>query len=557
MDFLRTFSNSFQDNWNLPALTAYRLNLTLTYGDIAARMQRIHMILSALGNLQGSRVAIIGQNSLDWIVAYMGALTYGAVPVSIPISAGHDEIVSLLNEVAIDLLFVDHSFFLNSFTCNDIPGVKAVISIDTQNVICSRMGNTCNPQAILDSIDSKFIQMFPYGFHQADAKAPVVAPDAPAAIFFTTGTTGRPKPVVLMADNLEGNIIFGIRNNLHPRHSRVLLTTSCGSVWGTIFNILVPLASGAHITILDNVTSTDALVEALATVRPQHIMLAPNYLDPIVRIAIKQFQSSITHRLFKHTPLHNTMRNMYMRKCINRLLGGDYRELIIGSVHMGTWLTNQLRLAQVRYTVVYGLTECGGLICYSPCGIYRKGTMGHPASPLVKCRLRPYSLDGYPENIGILEVRGMNLMKGYNISSDNIDRKLTNDGWFSTGDLCTIDDDGALTLYGRVNTLLSTKRGQVIPEIIEILFYEHPEVDQCILISHDRELFIKIYPDFSYIEKNYTCPVNDVIGNLVNEINRVLPLRAHIDGFILCERPMPTTWKGTVRREGNNIELND
>ncbi|MCM1449201.1 MAG: AMP-binding protein [Clostridiales bacterium] len=548
MDYLRIFSSSFQDNWDLPALTDLSSGLTLNYGDIASRMKRIHLILNGLGVTQGCRVGIVGYNSIDWVVAYMGVLTYGAVAVSLPVNSTHEETVSALNEVGIELLFIDTEVFNDSYCCNDIPCAEAVISMDTQSVMCSRMGNTRNPQALLDSIDNKFIEMFPYGFSEPDTKAPVIMADSPAAIFFTTGTTGRPKPVVLMADNLEGNIIFGIRNSLHPRKSSTLSTTSYGSVWGTIFNMLIPLASGSHVTVMRNFDNIDALIDGLMKVKPQRIMLSPQYVDPIVRRAINEYNSSFIARFSKNLPVKNNIRNIYLRKAINRMLGGECRELVIGSVFLSSWLANQLRIAQVPHTVVYGLTECGGLVSYTSCVHYKPGTMGRPVSPLVKCRLRPISLDGYPDGLGVLEVKGMNLMKGYNLSRESIDRNLTTDGWFSTGDICSFDSDGDMILYGRLDSILHTDKGLVIPERIEILINERPEVTQCLLNVNDGCLTANIYPNYGYIHRNYDNTPDDVIRNLVNDINRILPFKDHIDRYHIHESPMPTTWKGTVKR---------
>lgn len=106
MNFLKIFSDGFQDNWDYPALTDLDSGLTLTYGGLASRIQRMHMLLEALGVRPGARVAVVGRNSIDWITDYIGTITYGATVVTLPPAYDSQELISLLAEVGTEYLFI-------------------------------------------------------------------------------------------------------------------------------------------------------------------------------------------------------------------------------------------------------------------------------------------------------------------------------------------------------------------------------------------------------------------------------------------------------------------
>lgn len=551
MNLLKIFSDAFHDNWDQPAVTDYATGLTLSYGGLAARMQRIHMLLQKLGIKAGDRVAVTGNNSIDWIVAYVGAMTYGAAVVTIPPRYSGVELISLLGRVDPLVLFIDPDIMPPGIDYTMAPALKVAVSTDMQHVLGCRYGAVSDTEAVIQSVDTDFVRMFPYGFTREDAGAPVLAPDAVCAIFYTSGTVGDPRPVMLMADNIEGNVIYGIKTALHPRHSRALTCTTLGTVWATIFNVLVPLASGAHIHVMVRQRDSDSLIEAFQRVRPHRIMLSSIVMDWVMDNLTRRFDESRTGRLLRKLPGGRILRRYLMGRYVDRMLGGDCVEILVGSVAAGPRLTGHMRDAGMPFTVFYGLTECGGFVSYSPHSAYTHGTVGRCISSLLKCRVRPIDFDGLPDGIGELEVRGMTLMKGYADCEPGSRSHLTSDGWFPTGDIVSMDRSGNITVLGRMATLIRLDRGCVVPEKLQTMLTEYPCIAHAVVVEYEGRLKAIIHPDFDAIgRESYdgTVDPGNIIHSIVKEVNRLTSRREHIDVIEISDDPLRLSAKGTVSR---------
>lgn len=550
MNFLKIFSDAFQDNWDNPALSDLGSGLSLSYGSLAARMQRVHMLLDSIGARIGSRVAVVGGNSVNWVTAYMGSLTYGATVVTMPACYPVERTLEMLAPTDVEFLFIDRDMVADANPDYSLaPKIKLVISMDTATVLARRPGAVDNPQARLDGLDRAFIAMYPYGFAPADAKAPVIPGDAVSAIFYTSGTTGEPKAVMLMADNLEGNIIYGIKTSLHPRHSNAVSSTTMGTVWGTIFDMLVPLASGASLTVLKDVKNPEALARAFAAVHPGRIMMSALTMEAFYNIILRENSRRGIVRWLSRMPGPGTITRSILRRTVNRMLGGRCQEVLVGNTALGASLAYKLRRAGMKVTVVYGLTECGGLVGYIPNGQYLPGTAGRAIKSLLKCRLRPYALTGSPDDTGVLEVRGMTVMKGYAGNPDATAAVTTPDGWLSTGDIATISPEGDITILGRVDSLITLDRGTVAPEHIETMLYAAPEVTHAIVVERDNKLHAIIQPCTEAIGRLHPGgDVEQTIRGVVADVNRMTSLVEHIDSFEIADTPLLLTAKGTVAR---------
>lgn len=552
MNFLKIFSDGFQDNWDNSALTDLDKGLTLSYGDLASCIQRMHMLLEALGVRQGTRIAVVGRNSIDWITCYLGAITYGATVITMPPFYDGDEMISLLADVGTEYLFIDRGMYdTANVNLSFLPMIKFVVSIDTMHVLACRHGAVKNAEMILSGIDQEFVNMYPYGFTPDCATAPVLSPDSVVAIFFTSGTMGRPRPVMLMADNLEGNIIYGIKAALHPRHSSAVTSTTLGTVWGTIFNLLVPLSSGAHLSVFSDVKNPAAMVRAFMQAKPRRLMISTLVMSRFYDYVWQVHRNKRTMRWLSAIPGGNKMVARLMRLTMGRMLGGRCQEVIVGYTKTGPSLSYRLRQAGVHFTVVYGLTECGGLVGYVPASNYRVGTSGRTLGSLVRCRIRPVDYKGLPEKAGVLEVKGMTVMKGYAGEGDMAHAPLTSDGWLSTGDIATISHDGDLTIIGRIDTLIHLDRGVVVPEHLQSILYEMPQVAHAIVVGRAGKLTAIIHPDYDAINEMYSPGVIDVdrlIHSVIAEVNRTTSLIEHIDEVEVSHEPLKLTCKGTVAR---------
>ncbi|MDE6403522.1 MAG: AMP-binding protein, partial [Muribaculaceae bacterium] len=379
-----------------------------------------------------------------------------------------------------------------------------------------------------------------------------IKPDAPTAIFFTSGTTGTPRPVVLPADNIEGNLIYGIKTSIAPRHSTVITSTKFGTVWGTIFNVLVPLVSGARLEVFRDINDVDKMITVFKKVKPVKLMLSSLIVSKLYNYAVRQHKERSLIRFINHIPGGTVLSNLMLRNTIRKLLGSKCTEVMIGYLMMNNSMSMKLKKAGLPMTVVYGLTECGGLVGYTPASTFKTGTSGRTINTLIKSRVRPFSLPGLPDDAGLLEVKGMTVMKNYYGDEEATKKVFTSDGWLSTGDIATLNSHGDITILGRLDTVIRLSRGTILPEKIQLLLYEHPFVNNAIVVGQDDKLIALIYPDIEEIDNKYgskSYNIGDVMHTVMSEINALLPLIYHIDEVMVSDEPLNLTAKGTVARE--------
>ena len=549
MNFLKIFSDRFQDAWDLPALTSYETGLTLTYGSLSGRMLRIHLLLEEIGARQGSRIAVIGRNSIDWVTVYIAGLVYGATMITLPSTLESDEILALTGEARAEFLFMDKELFPGDKVLHMMPHLQLAITLDTQEVLVKRPYGVVNPEEILNQLDMQFINRYPYGFHPEHAKSPDIEPDAILAIFYTAGTTGRPKGVMLMADNLEGNIIHGIKSGMMPRGTTSLVVTNLGTAWTTVYNILVPLASGSHITIMRDVDNRDHLVRAMRKVKPSKLIIPPRKMSWIYQRACEYARHRNWLKTLAYRLPVKPLNKMAIHYAMKKITGGHCREFILIGYAAGRSLTKKLCNAGIKFTQTYGLVECSGLISYVSPGEFRPGTSGRALRNTVKCRLRPLDIPGLPENAGFLEVSGMTVMKGYMDNSLN-EQAFTADHWLRTGDIATIDSHGEITIIARQNTLLTVNGNAIVPEKLALMLVDTQFISQAIVVLKDGRLTAIVEPNIEEIERKYgkgTDP-SDVIHNTVSEVNRMTALAERIEAVEVSLEPLHKTSKHTIAR---------
>ena len=544
MNFLKLFCDSFVDNWDIPAVIDYDTGFTLTYGSLAARIERVVRLFAVLNIKPGAHIAVLGKNSVDWITNYMAALIYGGVAVTVHTTDDTDEMMSMLAATDVDLLFADPELLPPGTDMSLMPGLM-VISQDTQKLLYCDDSSNDRIQKLLNELDLMFVSLYPNGFLSSDITAPDLKPDAPAAIFFTAGTTGAPRPVLLSVDSLEGNTIYGIRNSLFPRGSKTLTSGSISTVWGVVFNVLVPLASGSCIVVFNDYYNPEALIRSFVRIKPQRVIPSPLQLRPIYSIIEHYFYNTKTYRFFKYLPFSQPLINRAMRRTFNRAMGGNCREVLIGSTNLERMLKYKLSEVGIRYSISYGMVESGGLICYShQSSEYMPNAVGHSINSLLRTRVRPVEIEGFPESAGILEVSGMTVMKGYYNDPDSTREVMTPDGWMSTRDIVVIDKNGYVSIIGRLDTIIPREGGVIVPERLEATLTDNPVIRQAVVVDREGVLTVIVYPDPRHAGDNPRAAVERV----VEEINARTPDFIHIDELEVSDTPLDITLKGTVAR---------
>lgn len=551
MNFLKIFSDSFQDNWNAPAVTSLDTGLTLDYSSLAARFARIHTFMKQVGVQQGTRVAISGKNSIDWVTIYMSIITYGAVVVVIPPNFTADDNITFAGMVECEYMFVDRDEWNDDIDTSFAPTLKLIVSMDATEILMQGTGIQVDTRQVLDRLDLTFVEQYPLGFQSANTVSPVVAPDDVVAIFFTAGTTGTPKAVMLSADSIEGNIIFGIKKAFHPRATHTLSLLPFSNIWGCVYDMMTSLASGAHLFIGPEYAPTNDTITAFKHVKPRRVLVSPDLIHCLYHLSEQHIEEKPFWQFIGKIPLLKGLRKIVVRRSFKKQLGGKCVEAVVGGSMVSPQTARTLHKARVRFTQVYGLIEVGGIITYTPASQWRPDSAGKFAGTLTQGRIRQLDIPGLPPRVGELQIKGMTIMKGYYGDDALTAQVLDADGWLSTGDIASISPQGIIKIYGRLDSLIQTPDGNVIfPEKIEMMLIDQRCIKNVVLVDRDGVLTAIVEPDGDYMKSHDILPddVPNVIGHAIQEVNRLTRLHERIMDTEISPTPLLLTAKRTVRR---------
>lgn len=494
-NFIKIYEQSFVENWDLPALSEYTTGKSLTYGDLAREVAMLHVFFRSIGLRQGSKVAVCGKDSMAWVVAYMATVTYGAVVVPILSEFNPVDITHIVNHSEAGLLFVSNSIW-EHIDPAALLKVKGVISLDGRGLLYEAAGSEFARDLRL--YKRRFNRKYPDGFDASCVRFASRDNSEVAEINYTSGTTGFSKGVMLTGGNLAGNVMFGIKTQLHFRSSRALAFLPLAHAYGCAFDMLTPLAVGSHITLLCKTPSPRVLVKALGEVKPNLVICVPLILEKIYKNQILPMISKGTMRWTLAVPFLDSLIYGKIRKKLIDAFGGNFEEVIVGGAPLNHEVEEFLHKIKFPFTVGYGMTECGPLISYTP---WRKFVVGSSGRVLPGMEAIVMSED--PENIpGEICVRGTNVMKGYYKNAKATQMVLDSEGWLHTGDMGTISKDGTLFLRGRSKTMILSASGQnIYPEEIEAKLNNMPFVAESLIVERDGKLVALVYPDYEAVDR--------------------------------------------------------
>lgn len=545
-NLIRLYEKSFRDNWELPALSDYsRPDTWTTYGELAQRIALTHQFFRDLGIRPGDKIALCGRDSSDWVVTYMAVITYGAVIVPILPEFNPVDITHIVNHSGAGLWFVSEQIW-EHIEAEHLVNVKAVISLcQRSKSLYEKEG--INMAEVIRKVRRRFSARHPKGFGPDDVRFADRSNDEVAEINYTSGTTGFSKGVMLTGRNLAGNVHFGLTQKIHFRSSRVLSFLPLAHAYGAAFDMLLPLASGSHITILGKTPSPRVLIKAFAEVKPTLVLCVPLILEKIYKNNIQPLISKGPLRWTLAVPLLDSMIYGKIRRRLVDLFGGCFNQVIVGGAPMNHEVEEFLHKIKFPFTVGYGMTECGPLISYTPWKEFIPGSSGRTI-PGMEAKI----LSNDPANIpGEICVRGMNVMKGYYHNEEATKAVLDKDGWLHTGDMGTISDNNTLFLRGRSKTMLLGPSGQnIYPEEIESKLNNMPYVAESLVVMREGKLVALVYPDYAAADAvgMTTDDLRSVMETTVRELNRLVAPYERISRIQLMPSEFDKTPKKSIKR---------
>ena len=547
-NLIMIYQASFRDNWSLPALSQYGRGDVLTYGELAEKIAKTHLLFRESKVKRGDKIAVMGKNTVEWVTVYMAALTYGAVVVPVLSDFHPTDATHIINHSGAVLLFVSESTW-DHMVFDEMPGLKAVFSLDNHQLMAEHPANSKAAEKAVARLAANFMRLYPDGFKPEDVCYPLVDNNALAEINYTSGTTGFSKGVMLTLSNLAGNVIYGVESRLHFPGSRCLALLPLAHAYGAAFDMLTPLAAGGHVVALDKMPTPNVLLKAFAQVKPNLILCVPLILEKIYRKQIQpQLESPRVRRLLK-LPIMKQLVYNKVRKSLVKAFGGEFAQVIVGGAPLNGQVEKFLHKIRFPFTVGYGMTECGPLISYTYWKEFIPGSSGRTLPGIMHSKIEG---SDDPERVpGEICVKGQNVMIGYYKNPEATEAVLDADGWLHTGDMGTRSKDGTLFIRGRYKTMILTATGQnIYPEEIEAKLNNMPFVTESLVVERGKGLEALVYPDYEQMDREKITieqlpAVMEKVRKMLNE--RVAPYE-RIDRISLRANEFEKTPKRSIKR---------
>ena len=539
----KIFEASFKKNWDRPAISNYQ-GVTLHYRDVARRIEKLHIMFEEGGLQKGDKVALCSRNQANWAVAFLSALTYGAVPVPLLHEFKSSNIHHLVNHSEAKILFVDDVIW-EGITETEMPDLQAIIQVSTLKLLYAADKKIEDAREHLNEL---FGKKYPTEFSADSLNYYEDTPDELAIINYTSGTSGFSKGVMIPYRAVASNLEFGnqVLPGLDNTKSVVSMLPSA-HMYGLMFELLYELSVGAHVHFLSRVPSPKIIMQALSEVKPYVIIAVPLIIEKIYKNKIKPLLEKEGIKFLMKVPVLNQILLDKIRAELVSAFGGEFYEVIIGGAAFNKEVESFFKRMNFPFTVGYGMTECAPIITYDDWQAEKLNSCG---KAVVNMEVRIASPD--PVNIpGEIQVKGANVFLGYFKNEDATREVMTEDGWFKTGDMGVIDEEGCLFIKGRTKCMILGPSGQnIYPEEVETVINSQPYVVDSLVVEDNGGLTALIYPDFPQGARdgmNQDAFVKFIEATLP-ELNQELPNYAKLKKIEVMSEDFERTPKKSIKR---------
>ncbi len=543
-NLIRMYEESFRTNAELPALTDYFKKTTLSYFQLAEIVARYHLAFEKYGIKAGEKIALIGRNTPKWVSTYAATITYGAVIVPILQDFNPIDATNIINHSDSRILFLSQDFW-EKLDVKKFEQLEAVVNYETMETLWERTEGSLSP--IMNNIEDLFAERYPNGFSTNDIRFPEVAGDKVCIISYTSGTTGLSKGVMLTVNNVTSNVVFAIEYKFHYRGSRVLGILPLAHAFGCAFDMLTPLATGSHITLLGKLPAAPILLKALKDVKPDLLLTVPLLIEKIVKGKVMPTLQKQPIKTLVKIPLLNQIVYKKVRTQLMDAFGGALTELIMGGAALNSDVEKLLKKIKLPYTVGYGMTECAPLICYAHHTTYKSLSCGRlvPGMEMKIDSKDPYNTPGE------ICVRGDNVTLGYYKNPTATEAVFDEDGWFHTGDMGVVDAAGNCFIRGRCKTMILSNNGQnIYPEEIEAKLNNLEAVVESLIIEEEGKLVALVVPNYEMAQKEgwSTTQIKELMQENLKKLNTLVAPYEKVAAIKLCATEFEKTPKKSIRR---------
>lgn len=446
------FVTWLEDKWGDKPALSDTVN-TYTYSQMCERVARRRGYLNGLGLKQGDKVAVFEKTSIDAIEMFLAIASAGYVAIMLPAQLPAQAIIGCCMKFGVSVLAVREEF----------EGMFEGAALPCKKISSSAMA-------------------------EEGAEVVAVEKDAPAAIFFTGGTTGAPKGVVLphraiMRGAFNGIFAPGPQLGYH----RQICLLPLSHVFGLIKSTLGAFYTGSLLFSAEDMKGT---ITKLPVIKPTMLVLVPGLCEILMGLG-KMYGTGF--------------------------FGGELKTIIAGAANVSPLLIKEFHKLGIQLLAGYGMTEGANLTSGNADVLERPTSVGKI----------------YPEQEvkivdGEIWMRGDNVFLGYYGDPEETAKVLTEDGWLKTGDLGRVDEDGYLYITGRAKNVIILPNGEnVSPEAIEEPFYACNEIKDCLAREEEVDgqsiISIEILPRMEMFDSKEWSEVETFFKDLTEKINQTVP----------------------------------
>lgn len=537
-DYYDSFAEYLDNIWkngDQPALSWFTRNQEekrVTYHQFVERVWDLREALHVRG-LWGKNIAIMGENSSDWLCSYLAITSCGSVAVCIDTEQSDDSIKEMLQLSDAAAVFASDTY---------APICRPVFGGEDQKIIA--LGGTAEEENSLEMLVE--LGRRERTIHEKTAVS--ISPDQTASISFTSGTTGRPKLVMLSHKNILYNI--GDSEQFVTLSERVFCSLPFYHTYGLTCAILGTLMRGKHLFINGDLRTTlrDLLLADAESMLTVPLMMEVLYHQMLLQAEKeKEGNAERLSRQVRQCRLLRKCNIRIQRKELTKMrekVMGKMKLLICGGASLSKELAENFWALGVTVLEGYGITECAPLVSVNRVGACKIGSVG---LVLPGCEVKIQD--------GEVLTRGVNVMKGY-YKAPELTEQVMEDGWFRTGDLGYVDRDGFLYLTGRKKNLIVFKNGKKIsPEKVEELLARIPLVKEVVVSgmtsgtsADDVKLTASIYPDPQSAKGLDSYEILETLQREVNRINARLPSFQQVQMISVREKEFPKTSTKKIKK---------
>ena len=523
---------------------------TYTHKEIRDMINYLGTALISLG-LKDKRIAVIGENRYEWELAYLSVVCGTGVIVPLDRSLPDNELEELIERSEVEAIFYSKKYeeTIKTIRFSEKNKLKHLISMDTDihdEGIYSEKELIEKGKELVEAGNREFI----------DAK---INPEEMNIMLFTSGTTSKSKVVALSHRNLVSNVMDFASVLDIDSSDRILSFLPLHHVFECTVGMLYSLYLGAQRSFCDGIRH---IVENLNEYQITFSSFVPAIYESMYKTIMKNLEKSGKLEVVKKLMEENRNKTMAEKKeifkDIHAVFGGNIKLFVSGAAALDPEVENAFRDWGINLCQGYGLTETSPVIGVETNENFRVGSIGK-ALPHIQARID----DANDEGMGELVVKGPNVMLGYYGNEEATKEVMEEDGWFHTGDLAKIDEDGYIFICGRKKSVIVLKNGKnIFPEEMEALVNKIEGVTESFIFgkqqSDDKEdikINVKIIFDRAVMKEAYKAETDEeirkVLSDKIKEINKIMPKYKAIRGMLISEEPLIKTTTNKIKRQAN------